>query len=270
MNEQQIINTQTALLNGRQLFDLEITTRCNKQCYCCPRQNFKRKNLDMSITTFNKVCDWLPQNCDVFFAGYGEPLLHKNCSLFVNKLSKRGVGVSILTNGKLLTTKKIVELFDAGLERLQISILQRDEINEIEKYIKLTKNISNIKIRFNIIYEEIPMLPDNIYANLVENGYEISFKKIHNRANEFFKAKNSNEIVTCGTFFITSFIDTNGSLNMCSNDINGILQFGNVIDTKFAEFQNKKRNFFGNVPISSICNYCTDEYRFKHLNINEI
>jgi hypothetical protein len=105
---------------------------------------------------------------------------------------------------------------------------------------------------------------------LVENGYEISFKKIHNRANEFYKSKNSNEIVTCGTFFITSFIDTNGSLNMCSNDINGIQHFGNVINTNFAEFQNKKRKFLGNVPISSICNYCTDEYRFKHLNINKI
>jgi len=268
MNEHQIIKSQLALLNGRQLFDLEITTRCNKKCYCCPRQNFKRKNQDMSLDTLDKLSNWLPKNCDVFFAGYGEPLLHKDIRLFVNKLSKSGVGVSIMTNGKSLTTKKIVELFDAGLERLQISILQRDEINEIEKYIELTKNIFDVIIRYNIIYEETPMLPDNIYKKLIESGYEISFKKVHNRANELYKDKNFNKIVTCGTFFIDSFIDTNGSMSICSNDINGNYNFGNITDISFAEFQNKKREFLGNKSISSICDYCTDEYRFKHLNNN--
>jgi hypothetical protein len=112
------------------------------------------------------------------------------------------------------------------------------------------------------------MLSDNIHVGLVEKGYEISFKKIHNRASEFYKDKNLNRIVTCGTFFITSFIDTNGLLNMCSNDINGIQNFGNVENINFAEFQNRKRQFLGNIPVSSICDFCTDEYRFKHLNIN--
>lgn len=269
MNEQQIRRSQIKLLNGRQLFDIELTTRCNKHCYCCPRQNLKRKNRDMSISIFDKVCDWLPQNCDVIFAGFGEPLLHKDCALFVNKLSKKSVGVSILTNGKLLTTKKTIELFDAGLERLQISILQRDETNEIAKYIEMTKNIDNIKIRFNIIYETTPMLPDNIYADLLENNYEIFFKKIHNRANKLYKDRNSNEIITCGTFFIDSFIDTNGLLILCCNDINGNNSFGNVTEISFVELQNKKREFLGNTPISSICDCCTDEYRFKHLNFND-
>ena len=89
----------------------------------CPRDNFNRKNLNMSLDTFEKFYNWIPEHCDVFIAGYGEPLLNSNLPYFINKLHKKGIDVSVITNGKLLSDEKIEELFDNGLDRLQISII---------------------------------------------------------------------------------------------------------------------------------------------------
>jgi organic radical activating enzyme len=267
MNENQIIISQFKLLNGRQLFDLEITTRCNKQCYICPRDNFQRKNKDMSFVTFEKIVEWLPTDCDVFFAGYGEPLLHKDYLLFVQQLHTKGVGVSLLTNGKLLTAKKIQELFDVGLDRLQISILLKNELNEIEKYVKMTNSNQSSKIRFNLMYDYSVTKPFAITEELQSKGFEVCYKLIHNRANELYDACHFNEIITCGTFFVDTYIDTNGSLQICSNDINGKYNLGSIYEMSFDELRNRKKEFAGNKTIIPICEHCTDEYRLKHFQI---
>lgn len=264
MDKNKLIEIQRNLLKGNQLFDLEITTRCNKQCYCCPRQNFQRKNRDMSIETFEKVCDWLPHNCNVFFAGYGEPLLHNNILLFINKLSMKGVGVSLLTNGKLLTAEIIKQVFGAGLERLQISILLRDEVADIAKYVAMCGD-TNGKIRFNLIYDDSMLVPFALIDELQSKGFEVFFKQIHNRANELYEDNYQGKILSCGTFFINSYIDTNGSLQVCSNDINGLNNLGNIKEMSFEGFREKKEMFLGNKEIASICKYCNDRFRVKHI-----
>jgi hypothetical protein len=219
----------------------------------------------MSLETFEKVVEWLPKNCDVFFAGYGEPLLHKDLLLFINQLYKKGVGVSLLTNGKLLTTEKINQLFDAGLERLQISILLRDEINDIQKYVGMSKSTKAAKVRFNLMYDNTMEKSIALTEKLQKQGFEVSYKQIHNRGNELYNAVYQGEILSCGTFFIDSYIDTNGSLQVCSNDINGKYNHGSIYDMTFEDYIEKKKQYLGNKQIIPICEHCTDEYRLKHL-----
>jgi hypothetical protein len=220
----------------------------------------------MSLETFEKVCEWLPVNCDVFFAGYGEPLLHKNLLLFISRLSKKGLGVSLLTNGKLLTAEKINQLFEAGLERLQISILLCNEVADILKYANMANNPIG-KIRFNLMYDKSIPIPFPLIDELQVKGFEFFHKQIHNRAGELFPAIHNNKIISCSTFFIDTYINTNGSLQICSNDINGKYNLGIVFDMTFEDYIEKKKQYFGNKQIIPICEHCTDEYRLKHFEI---
>lgn len=266
MNISDLICVQQRLLNNRQLFDLEITTRCNKNCYMCPRSNFIRRNQDMRLETFEKIVEWLPIDCDVFLAGYGEPLLHKDCIQFISKLSKKGISTSVLTNGILLSENYIQNLFDAGLERLQISIIMRNETDNIRHYSEMAKKCKHGFIRFNLIYDEAAQISETINKSLTEQGFEFSYKKIHNRANELYEADYIEDILSCGTFFSTTYIDTQGNLQICSNDINGKYNQGNVNNMTFQQLIEKKKYHFGNSSISPICNHCIDEYRLIHFS----
>lgn len=266
MDENKIIEIQNRLLNDKQVLGLEITTKCNNNCYMCPRDNFKRKNLDMSIDTFKKFCEWIPEKCDIFIAGYGEPLLNNNLAYFINEFHKRKIETSVMTNGKLLSRKKINELFDNGLDRLQVSIILKDGIERINDITKLVCNNNKSRVEFNILYEASMNLPYKFVEELNNEGFKYSFKLIHNRGNELYNADWKHEIQTCGSFFILSDIDSDGNIKICSQDINGKYNIGNIFTMSFDEYLNYKKRFFGNKSIIPICKHCTDEYRLIHLH----
>jgi MoaA/NifB/PqqE/SkfB family radical SAM enzyme len=52
----------------------------------------------------------------------GEPLLHPEIERIIQRIRHHGAIAGMITNGYLLTPKKILSLNDAGLEHLQISI----------------------------------------------------------------------------------------------------------------------------------------------------
>jgi MoaA/NifB/PqqE/SkfB family radical SAM enzyme len=61
----------------------------------------------------------------------GEPLLHPEIETIIQRIRHHGMIAGIITNGYLLTPKKILALNKAGLEHLQISIdnVQPDEVS---------------------------------------------------------------------------------------------------------------------------------------------
>ena len=61
----------------------------------------------------------------------GEPLLHPEIEGIIRRIREHGMIAGMITNGYLLTPKKIVALNSAGLEHLQISIdnLQPDDVS---------------------------------------------------------------------------------------------------------------------------------------------
>jgi hypothetical protein len=264
--EKKLIEIQNKLLNDKPVFGLEATSKCNKSCYICPRDNFNRKDIDMTVKTFSKLLDWLPKECDVFFAGYGEPLMNENLVKFVNKFYERGNETSVMTNGKLLSIEKIKELFDNGLDRLQISIILKDGIDQVLKYTEMVpENNRKSKIEFNVLYEDDMTLPVDFAEKILEQGFKLCFKLIHNRGNELYSADWTHDIRSCGSFFILGDIDSGGNLKICSQDINGVHNMGDIFNMTFVEYKKFKKKFFGNRGITPICNHCTDEYRLIHL-----
>lgn len=67
----------------------------------------------------------------VAFSG-GEPLLHPELDMLIRRIRERGMIAGLITNGYLLSTKRIHALNEAGLDYLQISIdnVEPDEVSK--------------------------------------------------------------------------------------------------------------------------------------------
>ena len=80
--------------------------------------------------------------------GYGEPLLHKDISYIVKKLSNVSK-VEIITNGDVLNLKRLIKLFESGLSTLLVSVYDGPKEEDFKlilspKYFSLTKLYKNV------------------------------------------------------------------------------------------------------------------------------
>ena len=96
-------------------------------------------------------------------------------------------------------------------------------------------------------------------------GFKVIIKKIHSKAGIYYKTNNIS-YYSCGTFFKVTYIDVEGNIQICSNDINGIHSLGNINNTSFPELKKIKKNYIGKENPFEICKFCDDEYRFINLN----
>jgi MoaA/NifB/PqqE/SkfB family radical SAM enzyme len=266
----KIEDVQKMLLSSSPIIDLEITTRCNKSCRICPREKLERRNIDMDNRVFDKIVNWLPSDCIVLFAGIGEPIMNNNIFNYIKILTHKNIKTSLITNGLLLTEKKIELLFGSGLDRLQISYILNENkysiANILEKFLhKIRRNIhfnfiSDIDVDESTISENTKLI--NSY------GYTSTIKQTHSRGGDYFKP-NSKINSSCGTFFKVIFVNVFGEIHICSNDFNNKFPLGNINITSFSELLEIKRKYIGKNFNYSVCRLCTDEYRYKHLNLNE-
>lgn len=272
MEFDNIFQKQKALLLGKQLFDIELTSRCNKVCPMCPRNALTRKQTDMPQKIFSTLVKWLPESCYVMFAGFGEPLLNKNIYSYIRELKEKSnnILISVYTNGKLLTAENVNKFLDAGLDLVQFSVINLEELKSLNSVIDLFSDIDALdKLRINVLYsderelEEIKLIIKDSYLDIEKKFY---LKKIHNRAGELKEFSYCGELQTCGTFFMDTFIDSKGNIQICSNDINGKNCLGNISKMSFTELLNLKETYFGNKEISMLCRNCSDEYRIKHFS----
>jgi tungsten cofactor oxidoreducase radical SAM maturase len=104
---------------------IEVTSRCNLSCAMCVRQSWLDPQGRMSARTFQAVLHGLqgfPELKQVYFGGFGEPLLHPDLVNMVAQVHALGLGVTISTNGLLLNRKRAEALFKAGVDALVISL----------------------------------------------------------------------------------------------------------------------------------------------------
>lgn len=97
------------------------TRRCNLACgYCNEYDDFSAPiPTDEMIRRIDRLA-YLGTSI-VTISG-GEPLLHPEIEKIISRIRHHGMIAGMITNGYLLTPKKIVALNEAGLEHLQISI----------------------------------------------------------------------------------------------------------------------------------------------------
>lgn len=144
------------ILKGPLQIQFDITNKCNFRCLHCYNksgENFVCNNelTDKEILRFIKdVKELRPFN--ICFCG-GEPLLKINLLLKATKILKDVVpNISIVTNGYLLTEEMLLNLIDAGINRIQISLDGNSkEVHELlrQKEGSFFKAINAIKLCLN-------------------------------------------------------------------------------------------------------------------------
>src|SRR5215510_7431015 len=106
------------------------TRRCNLACgYCNEYDDFSPPvPTDEMIRRID--CLAYLKTAIVTISG-GEPLLHPEIEKVIQRIRNHGMIAGMITNGYLLTPKKIGALNEAGLEHLQISIdnIQPDDVS---------------------------------------------------------------------------------------------------------------------------------------------
>ncbi len=131
-------------LDGLVNINIELTSRCNKDCWMCGRRRIEKDHPDltpeygdMDFDLVKKIASQLPTNIVVQLHNNGEPLLYPRfgeaVDLFTDQIT------NIVSNGKLLLEKSD-EIIDR-LDTLAVSIIQDDpEADEqyeiLEKFLK--------------------------------------------------------------------------------------------------------------------------------------
>jgi MoaA/NifB/PqqE/SkfB family radical SAM enzyme len=102
---------------------LEATNRCNLLCETCPRTfEALEPPADMDFDLFRSIVDQAVGLKRAVLHGVGEPMLVRALPQMIRYLKDRGVYVLFNTNGTLLREKRFVELIDAGLDELRVSL----------------------------------------------------------------------------------------------------------------------------------------------------
>jgi MoaA/NifB/PqqE/SkfB family radical SAM enzyme len=92
------------------LAQIEITTRCNYQCFYCAGRHMRQAH--MSWDRFTQIMARLPQEArEVSLQGEGEPLLHPRFWDMAQAVLDRGLAPYTITNGSLIEPKRLATVF---------------------------------------------------------------------------------------------------------------------------------------------------------------
>lgn len=105
------------------------------------------------------------------FAGTGEPLLHPGIAGMIEYASKANVAhsVDVVTNGALLTRQLALDLVNAGVNRIRISIqgVSRDKYSETtQTYSDIDQIVSNISFLYSNRHQA------EIYVKIIDSALD--------------------------------------------------------------------------------------------------
>jgi radical SAM protein with 4Fe4S-binding SPASM domain len=104
---------------------VEVTGACNLRCRMCLvryRPALDRTSGSLSLDTFRRLVDELPELSVVTLQGLGEPLVAPHLEEMVEYATVRGCRVGFNTNATLLTRPRAERLVRAGLAWLHVSL----------------------------------------------------------------------------------------------------------------------------------------------------
>src|SRR5262244_572166 len=105
--------------------------RCNLSCAYCNEYDDVSKPVPVE-TMYGRIDRLAELGTTIITISGGEPLLHPELDLIIERIRKNGIIAGMITNGYLLTAERIHRLNQAGLDHLQISIdnVKPDDISK--------------------------------------------------------------------------------------------------------------------------------------------
>jgi len=177
MRELQMIGRGLVSTKHVLLAHIIPTRRCNLACgYCNEYDDFSPPILTETMLRRIDLLAGL-KTAIVTISG-GEPILHPEIEKIIQRIRHHGMIAGMITNGYLLTPKKIQALNDAGLEHLQISI---DNLEPNEVSMKSLKVLDK-KLEFLAQYAEFAVNINSVVGGGIKNPEDA--RKVAHRAIE--------------------------------------------------------------------------------------
>ena len=258
----------TRYFNGLYSLHLELTSRCNKNCWMCGRRKIDREYPeialnygDMNFELVKKIARQLPAGIVVQFHNNGEPLLYPRFGEAV-KLFKYQIKC-VDTNAKLIV-EKADEIID-NLDTITISVIEKDP--ERDEQYELVRNFLEIK------GERKPLVIFRCLGNVDMERWEnlegiIATRILHNPLGSFNYKKKPTvpEIGICVEILNHMAINRFGEVSICVRfDPKKLGVIGNANSTPLTEIWGGskraeliKHHIAGKrdrIPLCSACDY---------------
>jgi radical SAM protein with 4Fe4S-binding SPASM domain len=255
-------------LDGLANINVELTSRCNKNCWMCGRRKVEKdypelalEYGDIDFLRVEKIADELPPNIVVQFHNNGEALLYPRFGEAV-KLFKNQIK-NVVTNGKLLV-EKADEIID-NLDTVAISIIENDdEADEqyqvIEKFLKIKRDRKPLTI--------LRLNGDVDQEKYKKFGLIMATRILHSPMGSFNYRRSTTipEIGICLDFLNHLAINSKGKVSICVRfDPKGVGIIGDMNNQSLAEIWNSpqrlewlayhKQGRRDQVPLCSYCHF---------------
>ncbi len=121
-------------LRGPEIVQFDVTNRCNNNCLCCwnnsplLEENAKTlewRNKELPLDLINRTLDELKEMGTkmIFFAGGGEPFMHKDFLPILEKAKSNKMKVFINTNFTLVNEEALRKMVELRVDFLHVSLL---------------------------------------------------------------------------------------------------------------------------------------------------
>ena len=256
-------------LYGLTTVNVELTSKCNKNCWMCGRRRIDREFPEIAMSygemdfdLVKRIAKQLPPNIVVQLHNNGEPLLYPRfgeaASLFSQQIK------SIDTNGKLLL-EKADEVIDV-LDTMAISVIENDvEVDEqyeiVAKFLELKKD----KKPFTLL-----RINGEVDTSRYEKyGLIMAHRVLHSALGSFNYVKRSPtipEIGICLDFLHHLAINKDGETSICVRfDPKGLGVIGDAKKQSLNEIWNGEKRMAwlayhrqgrrDHVPLCSYCHF---------------
>lgn len=253
-------------LYGLANINVELTSRCNKNCWCCGRRRIEKeypelilKYGDMDFELVKLIAEQLPPNIIVQLHNNGEGMLYPRFGEAV-KLFHRQI-TNIVTNGTLIV-EKADEIID-NLDTITISVLEKDPT--VDKQYKIIKEF--MKIKGNKKPQVVFRLNGEIDSERYEKfGCTIVRRVLHSPLGSYNYEKTPTipEIGICLDFLHHLAINKDGEVSICVRfDPKRLGVIGDANKQSLAEIWNCKKRMKwleyqkqGKRDKIPLCSYC--------------
>jgi MoaA/NifB/PqqE/SkfB family radical SAM enzyme len=162
--------------------------RCNIDCGYC--NEYDKVSEPVSIATLERWVDKLADlGTSVVACSGGEPLLHPELERLIRRVRSHGMLAGLITNGYLLSPRKIAALNEAGLDFLQISIdnVEPDDVSKkslrlLDKKLQWLSEFAEFDVNINSVLGAGIRNPEDaraINGRARELGFSTSIGIIH-------------------------------------------------------------------------------------------
>ncbi len=131
--------------------------RCNLSCAYCNEYDDRSKPVPLE-TMYQRLDRLADLGTTIITISGGEPLLHPDLDLIIERIRRHRMIAGLITNGYLLTAERIKRLNRAGLEHLQISIdnvmpddVSKKSLKVLDKKLQMLAEHADFHVNINSV-----------------------------------------------------------------------------------------------------------------------